>query len=99
MTEARLYVVAYDVASPRRWRRVVKAVKRLGRRAQLSVFICRATPQRIARLDAQLRRILDPATDRLVIVDLGVASAQGVLPFVDAAHPAAQLVELGAVIV
>jgi CRISPR-associated protein Cas2 len=72
---ARLYLVAYDVASPRRWRRVQKAVRRLCRRSQLSVFVCRGTPTRIARLEAVLRREMDLAEDRLMVIDLGPAAA------------------------
>jgi CRISPR-associated protein Cas2 len=74
MRNARLYVVAYDVASPQRWRRVIKAVRRLCRRSQLSVFVCRGTPARIDRLEKELRRVLDPVEDRLMIVDLGPAA-------------------------
>jgi CRISPR-associated protein Cas2 len=72
---ARLYVVAYDVASPKRWRRVQKAVRRLCRRSQLSVFVCRGTPARLARLEITLRRELDLAEDRLMILDLGPADS------------------------
>jgi CRISPR-associated protein Cas2 len=74
MMNARLYIVTYDVASPQRWRRVIKAVRRLCRRCQLSVFVCRATPARIERLEKQLRRVLHPVEDRLMIVDLGPAA-------------------------
>ena len=72
---ARLYLVAYDVSSPKRWRRVQKAVRRLCRRSQLSVFVCRGTPARIARLEATLRREMDLAEDRLMVLDLGPADA------------------------
>ena len=72
---ARLYVVAYDVASPKRWRRVQKAIRRLCRRSQLSVFVCRGTPARLARLEGTLRRELDLAEDRLMILDLGPAES------------------------
>lgn len=74
---ARLYLVAYDVSSPARWRRVIKAVRRLCRRSQLSVFVCRGTPARIDRLEKELRRHLDPDEDRLLIVDLGPAASAG----------------------
>jgi CRISPR-associated protein Cas2 len=74
MTNARLYIVAYDVSSPQRWRRVIKALRKLCRRSQLSVFVCRGTPARIGRLESTLRRILDPDSDRLLIVDLGPAA-------------------------
>jgi CRISPR-associated protein Cas2 len=71
----RLYVVSYDIASPRRWRRVQKAVRRLCRRCQLSVLVCRATPARIAGLESELRRYLDPREDRLLVLDLGPADS------------------------
>jgi CRISPR-associated protein Cas2 len=73
MSDARLYLVAYDVACPKRWRRVVKLVKSICQRGQLSVFLCRATPPRIARLEADLRRVLHHRDDRLMILDLGPA--------------------------
>jgi CRISPR-associated protein Cas2 len=72
---ARLYVVAYDVASPKRWRRVQKAVRRLCRRSQLSVFVCRGTQARLAKLERLLRQELDLAEDRLMILDLGPADS------------------------
>jgi len=72
---ARLYLVAYDVASPKRWRRVHKAVRRLCRRSQLSVFVCRGTAARLARLEAARRREMDLTEDRLMILDLGPADS------------------------
>jgi CRISPR-associated protein Cas2 len=71
----RLYLVAYDVSSPKRWRRVQKAVRRLCRRSQLSVFVCRGTPARLARLEITLRREMDLDKDRLLVLDLGPADA------------------------
>ena len=70
---ARLYLVAYDIASPKRWRRIQKTIRRLCQRCQLSVFVCRATPARIARLERDLRGTLHPQEDRLMILDLGPA--------------------------
>ena len=69
----RLYLIAYDISSPKRWRRVQKAVCRLCRRSQLSVFVCRGTPARLARLEATLKREMDPVADRLMVLDLGPA--------------------------
>jgi CRISPR-associated protein Cas2 len=99
MTEARLYLVAYDVASPKRWRRAVKAVKRLGRRAQLSVFVCRATPRRIRRLEEELKRILDPSEDRLMIVDLGLPTGDDIAARLNALNLPADLARLATTIV
>jgi CRISPR-associated protein Cas2 len=73
----RLYLIAYDISSPKRWRRVQKAMRRLCQREQLSVFACRGTAARIARLEAQLRRIMHPEEDRLMILDLGPADTAG----------------------
>lgn len=70
---ARMYLIAYDIACPRRWRRIQKAVRRLCRRQQLSVFACRGTPARIARLEDELRRLMDADEDRLMVLDLGPA--------------------------
>lgn len=69
----RLYVVAYDIASPKRWRRVQKLVRRLCRRSQLSVLVCRGTEARLARLESALKREMHPVEDRLMILDLGPA--------------------------
>jgi CRISPR-associated protein Cas2 len=90
---ARLYVVAYDVASPKRWRRVQKAIRRLCRRSQLSVFVCRGTPARLARLEGTLRRELDLAEDRLMILDLGPADSAA--EKLKSINSIADLVELG----
>jgi CRISPR-associated protein Cas2 len=70
MKEARFYLVAYDIASPKRWRHVVKLVRRVGERRQLSVFICRMTPRRRKLLEKQIRCILSADEDRLMIADL-----------------------------
>ena len=98
MTEARLYLVAYDVASPKRWRRVVKAVKKLGRRVQLSVFLCRATPRRIRRLEEELKRILKPGEDKLLIMDFGLPTEAAMLERLESMQLPAELARLGAIV-
>jgi CRISPR/Cas system-associated endoribonuclease Cas2 len=50
-------------------------VRRLCRRSQLSVFVCRGTAARLARLEAALRREMDLTEDRLMILDLGPADS------------------------
>lgn len=75
--DVRLFLVAYDIASPKRWRRVQKAVRRLCQREQLSVFVCRGTAARIARLEKELRRVMHPQDDRLMVLDLGPADSAG----------------------
>lgn len=68
----RLYLVAYDVSEPKRWRRVFRLMKGYGEWLQLSVFRCRLTEDRRQRLSAALAKLIDPAHDRVLIADLGL---------------------------
>ena len=72
---ARLFLIAYDISSPKRWRRVQKALRPLCQREQLSVFTCRGSASRIERLETQLRKVMHPEQDRLMILDLGPADS------------------------
>lgn len=69
----RLYVVAYDIADPKRWRRVFRTMKGYGRWLQLSVFQCRLSGRRRADLGAALERLIHHKEDHVIILDLGVA--------------------------
>ena len=84
----RLYLILYDISEPRRWRRVFKALKAHGAWAQLSVFFCRLPETRALRLEDMLKKTIDPATDRLLIIDLGDAARA---PMRIAAHGAISL--------
>lgn len=76
----RLYLVAYDVSAPKRWRRVFRLMKGYGEWLQLSVFRCRLTEERRHRLAASLARLIDPTEDRVLFADLGpLPRAQGTL--------------------
>lgn len=67
------YVVAYDIADPRRWRRVFRLMKGYGRWLQLSVFHCRLDGGRRVELASALERTIDATADHVVILDLGPA--------------------------
>lgn len=77
MENPRLYLVSYDVRSPRRWRRVYRTLRALGVWTQYSVFLCRLPRCRFERLARDLAGLLDPDEDHLLIADLGEASAAG----------------------
>ena len=78
MRERRLYLVSYDIANPKRWRRVFKLLQRNGEHLQLSVFLCRIAPARMLGLQARLMHLIDTAEDRLLVVELGnMATASG----------------------
>ena len=68
-----LYIVAYDIADPKRWRKVYKLMNGYGAWVQLSVFQCRMNKRRQAELVARLDKTIDHNEDHVVLVDLGVA--------------------------
>jgi CRISPR-associated protein Cas2 len=67
-------MVAYDVSSDRRRRKVAQALEDLGERVQKSVFVCDLRRRERAALRLRLRRWIDPVTDSLLLVDLGPAA-------------------------
>lgn len=75
MIGAHLFLVAYDIAAPSRWQRVVRLLSKVGRRSQLSVFLCRCTPARMLRMERDIKSALDEKEDRLLILDLGNAGS------------------------
>lgn len=97
MTGAHLFLVSYDIACPRRWRRVVRILARTGQRQQLSVFFCRATPARMAGIEKAMKRAMNDGEDRLLIVDLGPAG--GAAMRFRSSNAIAAIADLGALIV
>jgi CRISPR-associated protein Cas2 len=70
-----LYMVAYDIASPRRWRRVYQLMQGYGEWVQLSVFQCRLDRRRRVELKLALEQTINHAEDHVIILDLGPAEA------------------------
>ncbi|WP_202801853.1 CRISPR-associated endonuclease Cas2 [Rhodovulum sp. PH10] len=73
MIEERLYIVTYDIADEKRWRRVFKLMNGYGRWLQLSVFQCRLTARRRVELARRLEEIIRADADHVLILDLGPA--------------------------
>lgn len=71
--EEHLYIVAYDIGDPKRWRRVFRLMNGYGDWVQLSLFQCRLSRQRHAELIALLDGIIHNGEDHLVLLDLGPA--------------------------
>jgi CRISPR-associated protein Cas2 len=69
----RLYIVTYDIADPKRWRRVFRVMEGHGEWLQLSVFQCRLSPRRHAELVALLDGIIHHRDDHVLFLDLGPA--------------------------
>lgn len=57
------WVIAYDIANPRRLRRVARLLRRWGHRVQHSVFELRIDHALLPGLRAQLEESVDPALD------------------------------------
>lgn len=64
------YLVCYDIASPRRLRRVARLMLAFGERVQKSVFECQLSPRERAELEAQAIPLLDPQNDSLRVYRL-----------------------------
>ena len=73
MAAERLFVVAYDIADPKRWRRVFRLMHGYGQWLQLSVFQCRLTARRRAELAARLEEVIHHGDDHILILDVGPA--------------------------
>ena len=73
MSDERTYIVAYDIADSRRWRRVFKTMNGFGEWLQLSVFQCRLSQRRRAELESRLREIVKAGEDHILLIDIGPA--------------------------
>jgi len=73
-----LYIVAYDIADPKRWRRIFRLMHGYGEWLQLSIFQCRLSSRRRAELQAMVDGIIDHRADHILFMDLG--PADGVNP-------------------
>ena len=73
MSTQRLIIVAYDILSPKRWRRIFKLMKGYGEWQQLSIFQCRLSPRRRAELQFSLDNIIHHREDHVIMLDLGDA--------------------------
>jgi len=73
MADEHLYIVAYDIADQKRWRRVFRTMKGYGEWLQLSVFQCRMSKRRQAELIAAIDEVINHRADHVVMLDFGPA--------------------------
>lgn len=92
-----LWIVTYDVADPKRWRRVFRTIKGRGEWLQLSVFQCRLSRRGMVELRAALGEIVKHDEDHVLFLDLGPADE--VKPRVSTLGKSFEAVERRAVIV
>lgn len=64
------YLLAYDIADPKRLRKVARVCEDFGLRKQLSVFLCRLSATDFVRLRSRLYDVMDLAKDQVLFVPL-----------------------------
>lgn len=64
------FIVAYDIADPKRLRQVARACEDFGYRKQYSVFFCRLGATDLVRLRSRLYDIIDLDRDQILFVPL-----------------------------
>jgi CRISPR-associated protein Cas2 len=74
MADVRCYLVTYDISSPRRWRKVFRAMQGYGEHVQLSVFRCDLTPEQRVQMATALDALIHHGEDQVLVIDLGRSS-------------------------
>ncbi len=57
------HLIAYDIADPRRLRRVERLLAAVGQRVHYSLFVVELDSKQLQRLHRRLARAIDPAAD------------------------------------
>ncbi|MHB1492077.1 MAG: CRISPR-associated endonuclease Cas2 [Thermoplasmataceae archaeon] len=65
------YIVAYDIADPKRLRKTFLMMRGFGDPVQYSVFICELSLKEKATLISSLKDIINHNEDRIMIINLG----------------------------
>lgn len=68
-----LYIVVYDIADSKRWRRVFRIMNGYGEWLQLSVFQCRLSRRRYAEMIESLEGCIHHMQDHVICLDMGAA--------------------------
>ena len=71
------YYVTYDIADPRRLRRVFQIMKGAGEHVQLSVFCCDLSERQKETLLSELSDVIMPSEDQVLLIDLGPTEGVG----------------------
>jgi CRISPR-associated protein Cas2 len=62
------YIIAYDIADPKRLNRLYSTLKGFGKPLQFSIFECYLTPIKLVLLKEKIDGIINPDQDRVIIV-------------------------------
>jgi CRISPR-associated protein Cas2 len=71
------FLVCYDIADPKRLRKVFKTMRDFGDHLQYSVFECQFTPTDLAKCRQALTDIIHRDWDQVLFIDLGPTDGRG----------------------
>jgi CRISPR-associated protein Cas2 len=71
----RRHLIAYDIAEPRRLRRVIKIMESYGQRLQYSVFLCDLSGAELTRWHTDILSVVKLSEDSVVLIDLGLSAS------------------------
>jgi len=71
------FVVSYDIADPKRLRKVYRLMRGWGDHIQLSVFRCELNPRELVELRARLALVINHGLDQVLLVDVGPVEGRG----------------------
>jgi CRISPR-associated protein Cas2 len=74
-------IVCYDIAEPKRLRRVFRIMRGFGDALQYSVFTCDLSAKERVLLEGALVEAINEKEDRVLIIDAGPAEGRGSAAF------------------
>lgn len=73
MSSKQVHLVCYDIADPKRWKRVFDICKSYGQHSQYSVFVMTLTETQRVTVQAALAEVMHTKDDRILMVRIGPA--------------------------
>jgi CRISPR-associated protein Cas2 len=83
----RRYLIAYDIAEPRRLRRICSIMESFGERLQYSVFLCDLSVPELLALEDRVLGVMNRAEDSVVQIDLGQVGSSAPVRFLGRRRP------------
>lgn len=71
------FIVSYDIADPKRLRKVFRICQDFGNHLQYSVFECDLSPQERVELETRLGEVIHHEADQVLFIALGPAESRG----------------------
>lgn len=71
------YIVSYDIADPKRLRKVFRVCQDYGNHLQYSVFECDLSATERVELEGKLKAVIHHEADQVLFIELGPAESRG----------------------